>query len=349
VQGQRLVFTGPRAARLEPFEVPAPGRNQVVVRTTRTLVSAGTELKAYLGLERGATTRPYPIHPGYSHVGVIEAIGSGVTGVRPGDRVATQRGHASHVVVTLEAPAPPASAALAGGESARGPDWLAVLPGDLTDEQATFAVLGSVALHGLRKAGLRLDESCVVTGQGVVGQLVMQLARRSGARPVVAVDMDGGRLAVSQATGASAIVDVSREDVVARVQALTGGRGADVAFDCTATTGAFPHLLKLAAMEGRIVIVGSLVGTATISLYEELQLKELTVMGAYQPLAPRLAHPAMPWTQAANRQTILELIAAGQLAVDQLISHTVPARAAPELFAQMGEGPAGWLGVVFEW
>src|SRR5438105_11180510 len=83
MEGQRIVFVAPRQARLESFEVPRPGPGQVLVRTTRTLVSAGTELKAYLGSEHGAGAR-YPRMPGYSHVGVVEDVGGGVASVRPG-------------------------------------------------------------------------------------------------------------------------------------------------------------------------------------------------------------------------------------------------------------------------
>src|SRR5437764_1288784 len=73
---------------------------EALVRTTRTLVSAGTELKAYLGRDHGVGQR-YPRMTGYSHVGVVEEVGEGVAGVRRGDRVATIKGHASHVLVTL--------------------------------------------------------------------------------------------------------------------------------------------------------------------------------------------------------------------------------------------------------
>ncbi|MGH2353816.1 MAG: zinc-dependent alcohol dehydrogenase [Chloroflexota bacterium] len=350
MEGQRVVFTGPRQARLEPFEVPAPGPRQVLVRTTRTLVSAGTELKGYLGLDRGPHNRPYPLYPGYSHVGVVAAVGADVSEVQVGDRVATQRGHASHVLVNLDARAAGGRPARTGpAPVARGPEWLQRLPDGVTDEQATFAVLGSVAMHGVRKAGIRLDETCTIAGQGVVGQIVGQLARLHGARPVIGMDLVAERLALSRESGLDAQVDAGATDAATQVMAVTGGHGVDVAFDCTATTHAFPGLLQLAATEGRIVIVGSLVGTAEISLFDEIQLKELTIIGAFQPLAPTLPHPALPWTQAANRKAVLDLIATGRLRVDHLISHVSPASEAPALFELMGSGHRGWLGVIFQW
>jgi len=346
MEGRRLVFTGQRRVELQPFDVPTPGPHQVLVRTTRTLVSAGTEVKAFLGIQRGGGS--YPRFSGYAKVGVVVAVGDGVTAVRSGDRVATLKGHASHVLVDLSPIPVPPEGALPTKQWPGAPDWLQVIPVGVSDEQATFAVLGSVALHGVRKAAIHLGETCVVVGQGVVGQLVGQLAGLNGARPVIGVDLDIERLEQSRQSGLDFQV-AATEDTVAQVWALTDGRGANVAFDCTATTRAFPSLLQMAAFAGRIVVVGSLVGTVEISLYDELQLKELTIIGVHQPKAPGYWHPAVPWTQAVNRRNILDLLAVGRLRVEHLISHSVPATAAPVLYQQMAASPHGWLGVIFTW
>lgn len=340
MDGRRIVFSAPREVRLEPFAVPSPAPGQVLVRTTRTLVSAGTELKSYLGLEHRGN-RPYPRTTGYSHTGVVVQVGDAVTDVREGDRVATIKGHASHVIVDLSRPE-------SFGE------WLRVIPDGVTDEQATFAVLGSVAMHGVRKAAFRLDESCILAGQGVVGQLAGQLARLNGARPVIGMDLSEERLEKSRQSGIDAQVLVgdtphAAEQAEHEALAHTHGRGADVCIDCTATTHAFPGLLRLAAMQGRIVILGSLVGMVEISLFDEIQLKELTIVGVHQPKAPVAYHPINPWTQSANRRSVLELIQSGRLRVDHLISHVSPADDAPALYELMASGPRGWLATVFRW
>src|SRR5438093_13651650 len=81
------------------------------------------------------------------------------------------------------------------------------VPEGVRDEDAVFSVLASVAMHGVRKVWFRPGESCVVIGQGVVGQLLVQLARAGGAAPVIAVDMAPFRLARSLQSGAHAVVD----------------------------------------------------------------------------------------------------------------------------------------------
>lgn len=348
-EGKRIVFEGPRRVALESFEVPQPGPRQVLVRATRTLVSAGTELKAYVGEDVVRRSPPYPVYPGYSHVGVVEQIGAAVGEVSVGDRVASQKTHASHVLIDLDPPPVVGVEPEPRPGRRRGADWIQVVPDGVTDEQATFAVLGSVAMHGVRKAGLRLDDSCAVAGQGVVGQLVAQMARLNGAHPVIALDLARERLELSRASGTAAQLDPTAADTEGAVRALTAGRGVDVTFDCTSTSAGFPGLLRLAAVEGRIVIVGSHVGEARFSLFTEVQLKELTIVGAFQPLAPVLPHPALPWTQGANRKAVLDGIGAGRLRVDHLISHRAPSTEADALYRLMADDQRSWLGVVFEW
>ena len=345
---KRVVFVGPERLEIESFDVPKPGPRQVVVRTTRTLVSAGTEVKRYLGNDVGRNPPRYPIYPGYSHVGVVEQVGEAVHEVRVGDRVGTQKGHASHVLVDLE-PQPPAPNTVQGPRPGPRVDWLQVLPEGITDEQATFAVLGSVAMHGVRKAAVRLDETCAVAGMGVVGQIAGQLARLNGARALIGLDLVTDRLESGLRSGFDFGVNPGSENAVERVLELTGGRGVDVALDCTSTTHAFPDLLRLTAPEARIVIIGSLLGKVEISLFDEVQLKELNIIGAFQPMAPTVHHPALPWTQAANRKSIMDLIATGRLKVDHLISHVSPADQAGELFRLVSQSHRGWLGVIFEW
>ena len=99
IPAERIAFVGPRRVEIESFTLPAPGPRQVLVRATRTLVSAGTELKAYVGEDVVQRDPPYPRYPGYSHVGVVERAGAAVTEVRVGDRVGTQQTHASRALV----------------------------------------------------------------------------------------------------------------------------------------------------------------------------------------------------------------------------------------------------------
>ena len=110
-----IVFTGPREVALEEFVLPDPGPQQALLRLTRTLVSAGTEVSSLLGPTApgahgsGALGQPQPLasaRPGLPSVGVVEAVGQGVSGLAPGDRVLTGGRHASHVLLDIDPAAP---------------------------------------------------------------------------------------------------------------------------------------------------------------------------------------------------------------------------------------------------
>jgi 2-desacetyl-2-hydroxyethyl bacteriochlorophyllide A dehydrogenase len=335
---------------LETFEVPDPGPHQALIRLTRTLVSAGTEVSSLVG--RSADPGRWPLRPGYSSVGVVAAAGPAVTELAPGDRVLTAGRHASHVLIDLDParrqPGPP------GTREApqRGPDLVLPVPEGVSDDAAAFAVLGAVALHGFRKVSFQPGESCAVVGLGVVGQLLVQLARGAGARPVVGVDLVASRLERARRSGAQAVVGAAGRGVDAvegDVLGLTGGRGVDVCFEATRTPAAFPTVMRIAGLGGRVVVVGSIHATAEIRLFDDLQRKELTVIGAWQPRAPIAAHPYARWTQGANRALFLDLLREGTIAVDHLITHRARPEEAPALYAELAAGPGEWMGVELVW
>ncbi|HEX2517367.1 MAG TPA: zinc-binding alcohol dehydrogenase [Chloroflexota bacterium] len=349
-----IVFTGPREVALEDFVLPDPGPQQALLRLTRTLVSAGTEVSSLLGpTAPGPSASPgrWPVRPGYSSVGVVEAVGQGVRGLAPGDRVLTGGRHASHVLLDIDSAAPAGPPGTRQNPQ-RGPHFAVPIPPGVSDEAAAFAVLGAVALHGFRKVAFQPGESCAVMGLGVVGQLLVQLARAAGARPVVGIDLVPSRLERARRSGAHAAVDATGLDpqgVERAVLSLTGGRGADVSFEATRTPAAFPALMRIAALGGRVVVVGSIHATAELRLFDDLQRKELTLIGAWQPRAPLAPHPYARWTQAANRALFLEQVRDGALTVEHLITHRARPEEAPALYAEMAAGAGDWMGVEFVW
>ena len=154
--GRRLVFVGSKWVEVESFNVPEPGPGQVLVRVHRSQISGGSELGSFLSAASPDTRRP----TGYTTVGRVLATGAGMEHFKPGDRVLASGNHGTHWV----AGHPPGAESPTPGQRAPQP-----IEHDITDEQAAFGVLGGVALHGVRRAQLQIDESVAVFGQGVVG------------------------------------------------------------------------------------------------------------------------------------------------------------------------------------
>jgi 2-desacetyl-2-hydroxyethyl bacteriochlorophyllide A dehydrogenase len=333
--GHQIVFTAPGQVAVEAINVEEPADFEIVVQTECSLISAGTELTNLLG--QLSVFRGYPVYPGYSNVGVVIATGSQVKEPAVGQRIVSTARHASHFKLDL-APHHPG-----------GPAYYQPVPEAIAPAEAAFAVLGSVALHSVRKAELQIGQSAVIVGAGVVGQLLAQFAYWSGCQPIIMLDLYHDRLAIARSLGADFTINPNVTDPVAAVREYTQERGADVVFEGTRSAQTLPLMMKLAGQSSRIMMVGSLPGEVTIDPFTELQLREIQVIGCFQPASPLQEHAYYPWTQQRNRQVFLTMLAAGKLKVAPLITHRLPFTAAPEAYAMIERGGGDWLGVVFEW
>jgi 2-desacetyl-2-hydroxyethyl bacteriochlorophyllide A dehydrogenase len=328
-----IVLTDGRA-EFETVEVAAPGPGEVLIETRLTQISPGSEGNA---LRRSAGQR---LRPGYAAVGRVAAIGPGVTGYSLGDRVLTMARHVSHALIAVAAP-----------EALRDDDhrsYLERLDDGVTDGQATFAILGDVALHGVRLAGLQIGEAVAIFGLGGVGQLIGQFARLSGADPIVGVDPDPDRRALAAAVWATHTVAPGADGAAEAVRELTDG-GARTLFQASSDPSMLPDMLRSAAVGGKIVLVGATPGReVSLGLWSEFLHRELRLIASYSA-SRNIPHPYWPWTRVVNRRHCLRLMATGQLTVDRLISHVVPVAEAPAVYAMIAAGPQHWIGVQFTW
>lgn len=351
--GKRAVLQGNGSVKIEDFEVPKPAPDQVLVRINVTQVSAGSEVNG-IRQRRGGPGGNFPqAGLGYTALGTIAEVGSEVSGWQVGERVLCGGNHSTHWLVTPRLANSP--------EAVPQQFMLERLPDDIDDAKAAFCVLGDIALHGIRRAQIQIGESVAVHGQGVIGLLAVQLARISGAYPVIGLDMVPARLELAKQLGASHTVNITEQDAVATIRDLTKvpfrfkgalpglppDAGADVQIHATSFIGNYPTLLKAAADRGRIVLIGATAGQVTIESHELLR-RELKVMGSYETGISE-PHPYWPWSRPRNHTVIWDLIRRGALQVEPLISHLVDYREAPDLYEQMAKGGEGWLGVMFRW
>ena len=331
----RVAFVGSGRVTIDRVTVPDPRPNQIRVRTTQSLISAGSERNSF---ESATVERR---SPGYSSVGVVESVGRQVAGYREGDRVYATAPHQGAHLVEVDKPR-----VVEGKEHYPPPK----IPDSVTDVQATFLSLADVALHGVRRGRPYIGDSVAVFGQGVVGQLVTQFAAMVNPYPLMAIDLQDDRLALARQSGATHSINANREDAVNRVVELTGGEGARVVFMVTRTPAILPDCMQATAAGGTVTLTGSPPGAVDIRLQEELLRKELTITGTYQTrLYPLTAYHMHRWTRPANRAYIYELMGRRGLAVDHLVSHHVPYTEAQEMYAMIACGPTGWTGVVLDW
>ena len=253
---------------IEDVPTPLVTDNNVLIATSRTIVSAGTERmllnfgkanlvnkarqqpeKVKMVLDKVKTDGliptiesvqnklAEPLALGYCNVGRVIAVGSDVTGFSVGDRVVSNGKHAEVVSV---------------------PQLLCCkVPEVVSDEEAVFTVMGAIALQGIRLAKPSLGEAIVVIGLGLVGLLTVALLRASGCR-VIGIDYDESRVRLAEKLGAQGLNLSTGLDAVQQVNEFSRGRGVDAVI-LTATTKSSDPVSQAAQMcrkRGRIILVG---------------------------------------------------------------------------------------------
>ncbi len=274
-----------------------------------------------------------PMSMGYSSAGVVLACGSGVQEFKPGQRVASNGPHAGVVCV---------------------PKHLAALiPDNVPVEHAAFAVLGAIALQGVRLSRATLGETVLVIGLGLIGQLTVTLLRAAGVR-VLGVDLDAAKctLAVEKMGAEMARPDVSAQTVLE----LTRGLGADSVLITASTKSKAPMDLAAAAVrpKGRIVLVG-VVGLELDRRPFYFKEAEFVVScsygpGRYDPGYEEQGHDYPPsyvrWTEQRNIQAVLDLMGSGRLDVSPLITHRFSIEMAEAAYQLIETGKEPHLGIV---
>jgi len=331
------------ATIVETVPVPLVRPGHLLIRTRRSLVSAGTERmllefgranfiqkarqqpdKVRMVLDKlrtdgiGPTMRSVqakldkPIPLGYSNAGVVVEVGAGVTRFQVGERVVSNGPHAEYVCV---------------------PENLcAAIPDGVDDEAASFTVVSAIALQGLRLVQPTLGETVVVTGLGLIGLLAVQLLRANGCH-VLGIDPDPGRAALARGYGAATCVLSAGEDPLEAARRVSGGRGVDAVVITASTQSNEPmhQAAQMCRQRGRIVLVGV---TGLELSRADFYAKELSFQvscsygpGRYDPSYEEQGqdYPIgfVRWTEQRNFAAVLELLAAGRLDTAQLVSDRV--------------------------
>ncbi len=353
---------------VENVPCPAVRPGHLLVRTTRTLISAGTERmlvefgkagwieKAWQQpdkvkmvwekirtdglaptIESVMNKLDQPLPLGYCNVGVVEQVGAGVTGFAVGDRVASNGKHAEVVCV-------PAI-------------LCAKVPDGVSDDDAAFTVLSSIALQGIRLAQPTLGETVAVIGLGLIGLVTVQLLRANGCK-VIGVDLDSTKLAAARAMGAETVNLGAGQDPVAFAETFTAGRGVDAVLITAATDSQEPvqSAARMSRKRGRIVLVGVAgLKLSRADFYE----KELTFQvscsygpgrydSSYEDRGNDYPIGFVRWTEQRNFEAVLDAMAQGSLKVGELVSHRFPVDEAERAYDCITGGQPT-LGVLLEY
>ncbi len=239
----------PRDLRLETFELPRPGPDEVHLRSRLGAISTGTESAWYFGTDpqmdphlKTLRFQP-PVFPkflGYEKVAEVVAIGSGVKGLEVGQRVIAPYGHAQEQIW-------PAAK-------------LAPVPDDIKDEEAVFSTLFNVAAQAVRRSQMQLGDNVFVTGAGVVGLACIISARLAGANRIIVSDQQPKRLTLARQFGADVLLNPADGDVAAEIIGRYGPGSIDVAFESSSSYAALADTMAVTRRNGKICVVSQLKG-----------------------------------------------------------------------------------------
>ncbi|NEV92726.1 Gfo/Idh/MocA family oxidoreductase [Psychroflexus sp. YR1-1] len=343
-------------------EVPAPKAKsgQVLIQTTKSLVSLGTErmlvefgksnliskarqqpdkVKQVLDkiktegllptLEAVFNKLGEPLPLGYCNVGKVIAVGEDVSEFQVGDRVASNGQHAEFVSIPK--------------------NLVAKIPDNVSDEEAAFTVIGSIGLQGIRLCQPTLGETIVVTGLGLIGLMTAQLLKANGCK-VIGIDFDQSKLDLAEQFGIETINPAQGDDPVKTVMDKTSGIGADgvIITASTKSNEVISQAAQMSRKRGRIILVGVIgLELSRAEFYE----KELTFQvscsygpGRYDDVYEQQGqdYPLafVRWTEQRNFQTILGAISSGNIQVKPLITEVIPLEDYQKIYGEIGTSKA---------
>ncbi|MCY3797214.1 MAG: zinc-binding alcohol dehydrogenase [Chloroflexi bacterium] len=324
---QSVIVAAPGAVRLESAELPPLAADEVLIRTTKTLISPGTERALLLNLPGLAVQ--YPKATGYSHVGEIVEVGGAVAGLTVGDRVASRSRHASHIIAKA--------------------DNCHKLDANINDEEAAFFQLLAISLQAVRKTRLEIGEAAAVIGAGLVGLLALQVCRAAGALPVITVDSDRSRLKRAEGLGADVTVPADQTDNFAQSSGAQL-QGAPVVIEATGNPAALETACQIAAFGGRLALLGSSRGaTESFDFYKQVHKRGLTLIGAHVSTTYRLAAAPGWWTQREEQRAALRLIQNKRVAVQPMITHRFSFQDIDAAYALLASWNPNAIGIILNW
>ena len=369
----KQVFTSSKGIVVKETTEPGLSRGSVKIRVAYSCISAGTEISAVKGANQSMIQRAIK-HPeqvkqvvdiafqqglkkalgkvdssmdklgssGYSVSGEVVAVGAGVDDFKVGDLVSAGGAglalHAEYVVV---------------------PKNLVVhVPEGLNLAYASMGTVGSIAMHGVRRADLRLGEYGVVVGCGLMGLLAIQMLKASGVK-VACTDVNSARIALAKELGADKVVNSAEEDPVVAVRNWTGGYGADAVLFTAATHSNEPlsQSFKMCRKKGKVVLLG--VSGMTIDrgdMYkDEIDFIISTSYGPgrydpdYESKGVEYPYAYVRWTENRNIYSFLELIRDGKVNVEKIAPRIYPLADANAAYAGIQNEPGSHIITILDY
>lgn len=335
---KQVVVTGQNQVELQDgmLSDEALGPDELLIQTEATFISAGTELANYTGREpkvfQPGQWCTYPWKSGYAHVGIVQAVGSGVKRVKVGERVFGYGNHASLVRYNQQR-------------------LIIPVPAGVDPVLAAAARMAGVAMTSIIVSEIRDNPWVAVFGLGTVGNLTAQMFRLRGCR-VIGVDPVDYRRKLAERCGIEVTVGGDADAAQEAIMAITGGKGANITVDAVGHSAVVMQAAKATASFGQLVILGSprvpVEGNLT-ELLSDVHLRWITLRGALEwcvPMYPDIGNRTSQW---GKQEQIYDWMQRGLLQIEPLVSHRLPPTAIKEAYEGLLRQPETYTGVTLVW
>jgi threonine dehydrogenase-like Zn-dependent dehydrogenase len=340
---REFLVTAPRTIEFRDYEEPPLEERQVRVRTLVSGIKSGTEMAIYRGTAPTITHRldpelrlfvpretpAYPARLGSWSVGEVIEVGREVTRLNVGDRVHGGLGHRP---------------------TNRASEERLYLLGEMEAETALFTDPLLFALQSVHDAAVKPGDAVAIFGMGLIGLLMVQVARQSGADRVLAVDLIPHRLELARSFGADAVINPGQEsDTALAIKRATENKGVDVAVEISGSAAALNEAIRRLRQVGLVVASAFYQGGAeALRLGAEWHHNRITMRSSMAVWGnPQRDHPL--WTEKRLEETAVAWLAAGRIRTDGLISHRFSYDRAPEAYQLIDQHLDATVKVVLEY
>ncbi|MBE6689375.1 MAG: zinc-binding alcohol dehydrogenase [Ruminococcaceae bacterium] len=336
-----IKFKEVNVADIYETQMPVPGAGEVLIKTSYSALSAGTERAVLTGLvyesasehtgQKFDLTKEYPTSAGgYSGTGVIQKVGEGVTKFKPGDKVMMHGG--GHKLYTV-----------------RDQSRVLHIPDNVCMREASMTIISGFSLAAVRKAKIQLGESCMVVGLGLLGLFSVQFAKLSGAMPIIALDMNQQRRELALKLGADYAFDPTDTNCREKIMRITHQKGVNSVIEVTGNGEALNQALKNTAKFGRVVLLGCTRLATPVNFYWDVHCPGIQLIGAHSGARPANESSHDSWTEMDDAQAILEYLSAGRLDFKSMITEIHSHGEAFRVYDRLAHDKNFPIGVVFDW
>ncbi|WP_163972142.1 galactitol-1-phosphate 5-dehydrogenase [Oceanobacillus halotolerans] len=342
-----LRLYGKQDLRYEEADNPVIENTDDVIVKVKAVGICGSDISRYKKLGPYVEGMVF----GHEFAGEVTEVGSGVEGIRPGDRVAAcptfycgecescKKGELSRCekLTVIGARHPGAYA-----EYVKLPaENILPLPDNVDYDTAAMVEPSSVVAHGFYRTSIKPGAEVAIMGCGSIGLLAVQWAKIFGAKKVYAIDIDDAKLEVAKEVGADVLINSMEKPAHEQIMDHTNGSGVDLAVESAGSPITSAQVFALPKKGGEVVFMG--IPYADINIerfyFEKIVRSELTVLGSWNAISSPF--PGKEWTSSVH------YMSTGQINVKPMISHRLQLSEGPETFDNLINRKGSYVKVLF--